>query len=333
MFFDTQDSQEGLRLLGFEDVQQSLIHDFNNHKLHHAIILSGNYGIGKSNFAKLLTQTLLVNHNQGNFADQIAKIKSNSHPDLLYITRRIDPKTKKLKRDINIDEIRKINNFLNLTATFSQNRVIIIDDIDSLNKNAANALLKNLEEPPENCFFILINHNLSKILPTILSRCKIVKIPNLSDANFYQIIKSNNKNIKKNHLQFYSSLTNNSPALTLQMIENKILKIYQQICQIIYQKDHNLLAKLIEKKSTDDQNYHNLSELISYFLSKASKINYVNDNFIDQDEEDALNCISNSFNFEQLFDLTLKINHLINNTKTLNLDKKTTINNIFSLIL
>ena len=100
---------------------------------------------------------------------------------MLHLTRPLNEKTKSFKTALTVDEIRRVGRFLSLTAHDGGYRVVIVDPADDMNVNAANALLKNLEEPPSRTLFVLIAHSLGRLLPTIRSRCQIVRFQPLAD--------------------------------------------------------------------------------------------------------------------------------------------------------
>ncbi|HAD86368.1 MAG TPA: DNA polymerase III subunit delta' [Rhodospirillaceae bacterium] len=97
---------------------------------------------------------------------------AGSHADLMVIQRAVDEKTGRLKGQITVDAIRAVKSFLSLTAGEGAWRVVVIDCADDMNRNAANALLKVLEEPPPQALVLLVSHNPGSLLPTIRSRCR-----------------------------------------------------------------------------------------------------------------------------------------------------------------
>ena len=111
------------------------------------------------------------------------QVASGAHPSLLHLTRPFDEKNKKFKTALTVDEIRRVGRFLSLTAHDGGYRIVIVDPADDMNTNAANALLKNLEEPPSRTLFVLVAHSLGRLLPTIRSRCQIVRLQPLGDAD------------------------------------------------------------------------------------------------------------------------------------------------------
>jgi DNA polymerase-3 subunit delta' len=106
-----------------------------------------------------------------------------SHPALFVIRRPYDPKGKRFSQVIPVDEVRKLKSFLALSSGAEGRRVVIVDSADDLNSNAANALLKSLEEPPGRTIFLLVTSSPGRLLTTIRSRCRVVSMPALSDGD------------------------------------------------------------------------------------------------------------------------------------------------------
>jgi DNA polymerase-3 subunit delta' len=107
-------------------------------------------------------------------------VRALSHPGLLVIRRPYDHKTKKHRSEITVDEVRRIKSFLGLTADETSWRVVIVDAADDMNTNAANALLKSLEEPPKRSIFLLVASSPGGLLPTIRSRCRTLAMAPLA---------------------------------------------------------------------------------------------------------------------------------------------------------
>ncbi|MDI6026107.1 DNA polymerase III subunit delta' [Corticibacterium sp. UT-5YL-CI-8] len=162
-------------------------------KLPHAVILAGPQGIGKATFAFHLAQYLLM-HPDPNSAPAtfpeidprsalFRQVAQGAHPAVLHLTRPANEKTKGFKTVLTVDEIRKVSRFLSMTSHDGGYRVVIVDPADDMNTNAANALLKNLEEPPSRTLFILIVHAPGSLLPTIRSRCQTIRMTQLGEAD------------------------------------------------------------------------------------------------------------------------------------------------------
>ena len=141
----------------------------------HALLVNGPEGIGKACFSLALANYVLCRSPQGNSACGKCRscelTASGNHPDL-YQLHPDEP-----GKPIKIDQIRELTEFIYSTAQQGGYRVVIIDPADSMNINAANALLKMLEEPGENTLLMLLSHRLGQMLPTIKSRCQRVDMP------------------------------------------------------------------------------------------------------------------------------------------------------------
>ena len=159
--------------------------------LHHAWLLAGSRGVGKAHFARKAAVRLL-SEAAGPPADlpdletpqdhPIAKlVAAGSHPDLRWLERLENEKTGNLARNITVTQVRELGEFLALTPALSPWRAVVIDSVDDLEKSAANALLKMLEEPPPNTVFLLVSHAPGRLLPTIRSRCRRLEFHALSD--------------------------------------------------------------------------------------------------------------------------------------------------------
>ena len=182
---------EVLELFGHEAVVAQLTTAYRAGKLPHALVFAGPRGIGKATAAFQLAHYLLSHPSADAAPDRFVpkdgisnlyrQVASSAHPGVLHLTRPLNEKTKAFKTALTVDEIRRVGRFLSLTSHDGGYRVVIVDAADDMNINAANALLKNLEEPPSRTLFLLIAHSLGRLLPTIRSRCQIVRFQPLGD--------------------------------------------------------------------------------------------------------------------------------------------------------
>jgi DNA polymerase-3 subunit delta' len=160
-------------------------------RLHHAWLLTGSEGIGKASFAKAAATRLLADAagppvrltglETPNDHPIVNYIRAGSHPDLRILERLTKEKSEELARSINIEQVRSLQSLFATTPSLSPRRAVIIDSIDDLERNGANALLKNLEEPPAGTVFFLVSHVPGRLLPTIRSRCRLLRFNRLSD--------------------------------------------------------------------------------------------------------------------------------------------------------
>ncbi|MCG6882221.1 MAG: DNA polymerase III subunit delta', partial [Silicimonas sp.] len=110
----------------------------------------------------------------------VRRMSALSDPGTLLIRRAWDADRKRLKSQITVDEVRKLNNFFGLSATDGGKRVVIVDCADEMNPSAANAILKVLEEPPAQAVLLLVSHQPDRLLPTIRSRCRCLRLAPLA---------------------------------------------------------------------------------------------------------------------------------------------------------
>jgi DNA polymerase-3 subunit delta' len=161
-------------------------------RLHHGWILAGPRGVGKASFAGEAARLLVDPEHQYS-----SMIDHRSHPDIIWVDRQpkeppkdgeeADPDAE-LKRSISIDQIREVQHRLTTMPSIADKRVVIIDAADDLERGGANALLKSLEEPPSGTFFMLVSHSSDRLLPTIRSRCQILRFDPLNDAQMRQAL-------------------------------------------------------------------------------------------------------------------------------------------------
>jgi DNA polymerase-3 subunit delta' len=153
---------------------QQLINQFEQQRLPHALLLSGQQGTGKWNYANALANLLLCETPVSNLACGKCRAcqlnLSGTHPDRMLVM------PEEVGKQIKIDQIRQLTNQLSVTAQQAGRRVILLGPVESLNMNAANALLKSLEEPGKETFFILVSHVMGGIMATIRSRCQIISM-------------------------------------------------------------------------------------------------------------------------------------------------------------
>ncbi|MBY0447943.1 MAG: DNA polymerase III subunit delta' [Hyphomonadaceae bacterium] len=182
------------RFIGHLAAETELAHALAQQRLHHAWLLQGPRGVGKATLAYRFAAALLGARLGGERpldaveGDPVARRVSHLvHPDLFRLTRTAGD-TGKLRRDIVVDDVRALQRFFTLHPVEGGRRVVLLDCADELNRNAANALLKMLEEPPRGAVLLLICHSLGAVLPTLRSRCVRVTLQRLSDAETAQIV-------------------------------------------------------------------------------------------------------------------------------------------------
>lgn len=253
--------------LGHEKAQRIFRQSFDKGTLHHAWLLAGPRGIGKAGFAKQAAQFLLDAHSdlnarppvQADFGlddqSQSAKLlAARSHPDFRLVQRggKTDKDEKRaqeegvdvleeheLKRSISIAQIRSLQPLFSTQPSISTYRVVIIDAIDDLERSGANALLKNLEEPPKDTVFLLISHAPERLLPTIRSRCQILRFDPLNNDQMREVVSRAAPELDESNLQALIAAGEGSPGRALQYVDAGLAELERLARDIMRTGDRN----------------------------------------------------------------------------------------------
>lgn len=168
-------------------------------RLHHAWLLAGPEGVGKARFANEAALWLLARaagpQPQGNRFEvaedhRIASLMTaGSHPDFKRLERLVKDKSEERARSISVDQVRSLQPLFATTPSLSPRRVVLVDAIDDMERSASNALLKNLEEPPAGTIFLLVSHAPGRLLPTIRSRCRLLRFGLLNENQTTSVLR------------------------------------------------------------------------------------------------------------------------------------------------
>jgi len=283
---------ENTSIYGYEYFFNEIIQLYNNRKMPNKILLSGKKGSGKSTFAYHLVNFFLSKdeelkydliENKINSENRSFKLlQNNSHPNFYLIDLLAE------KKNIDVGQIRGMISYTNKSTFNDQDRFIMIDNVEYLNKNSINALLKIIEEPNENIYFILINNSEKNILPTLKSRCITFKIHFSFDeiVNICNQILNQNILNKLNHklINYYCTpgeiikLINFAKEKQINLRDQDLSSIISLIIEnTYYKKDRSikeLLTNFIEQfllKKYKTSNNKNL--LLNFYQSFIQKIN------------------------------------------------------------
>lgn len=219
-------------------------------KLSHALLLTANNKVAASYFIQSLAAQILCANND---LDACGECKScllfqaGSHPDLLSIG--LEEKSKQIK----IDQIRKIIHFDHQTAQLAGSKLIVIEPVEAMNMNAANALLKSLEEPSKDTFFLLATTKPSQIMPTIRSRCQLVHLQPPTQFQAEQWLAQTA--IPNEQAAFWLFLAQNDPIKAASLFETQDYSVYQHfVNDLIHLPQQGSLvstAREIEKRGIE----------------------------------------------------------------------------------
>lgn len=222
------------RVIGQDAAAAAFLQAAQGDRLHHAWLLTGPRGVGKATLAWAIARWLLAESGRADLAvdpdmPEARRIAALSEPRLALIRRPWDDKTGRLRAEITVDEIRKLLSFFHLSAAEGGRRVAIIDAADDMNIPAANALLKVLEEPPSDALILLIAHQPARLLPTIRSRCRTLRLSPLPPRQMSAILSDMGLNEDAEAL---SALSDGSVGEALRLAGQGGLDRYQDLVDL-----------------------------------------------------------------------------------------------------
>ena len=224
-------------ILGHDQTQAHLEKALAENRLHHAYLFSGLKGLGKASFAEAMLPQIL---GQASGPDPAQMLAAGSHPDFIRLEIEADRKTGKMRKEITREQVEELLGFLTKHAVLAQRKVVLIDAVDDLNANAANNLLKWLEEPRPNTCLLLISHRPGGLLPTIRSRCATLLFKALDQEAFGHFAQAH-------HLQdseHLFALSGGVPGEALQMSDPKIGEALETLSKLIANLDRVDALKL-----------------------------------------------------------------------------------------
>ena len=241
--------RETQSLIGQSAAEASFLEAATSQRLHHAWLITGPKGVGKATLAWRMASFLLSHEPEleeaGLFepppaptsleidpASSIARrISALSEPRLFLLRRGFDDKGKP-RRVITVDETRALKSFLALSAADGGRRVVVVDSVDEMNSNAANALLKLLEEPPDNTVLLLISHQPARLLPTIRSRCRTLRCVPLSPQDLTTAVANAGIEMTGDEIAL-AALSSGSPGVAIELLTGGGLDLYGSLARLV----------------------------------------------------------------------------------------------------
>ena len=254
-------------------------------KLHHAWLLAGPKGVGKASFAHAAARRVLADAagppstlpalETTDDHPMVRLVEAGSHPDMRWLKRLPKEKGEGLARDITIHQVRDLGEFMGMTAALSPWRVAVIDSMDELNKEASNALLKMLEEPPVNTLFFLVSHAPGRLLPTIRSRCRRLHFDALDDDAMTSILEARSPELSAAERKRIVAMSFGSASRALAFAELGLAKLEEAALAILRQGDptnarRSELASDLGKKGSAER-YAAFLELAPSLIAREAR--------------------------------------------------------------
>ena len=321
-------------LFGHRDAELELLNAYRGGRIPHAWLIGGAQGIGKATLAYRMARYVLAHRNPGATevqraetlavepSDPVARhVASGAHGSLLTLERTLNDKGV-LRTMITVDETRETISFFGSTAAVEGWRLCIVDTVDEMNPNAANALLKVLEEPPRQSLFLLVSHAPARVLPTIQSRCRKLPLrPLATDDVIRAAAQAANLAIDDPALAEAAEAAEGSVARALTLLGGDTIKLHQ--------KTAALLATLPQ---VDPRELHALGDALggSDRVALAAFIDSVDRWVSDRLRIDDAN--ANLPRLARLAEVWEKINRAARDTQDYNLERKPLVFSVFGLL-
>jgi DNA polymerase-3 subunit delta' len=239
------------RVFGHAVAADTVVDAHNAGRMHHGWLITGPRGVGKATFAWAVARFLLASPEPagtgGLFGADPApqtldidpdhpvarRLRALSEPRLFLLRRGPNEKGDKRAAEIRVGEVRALRGFLGLSAAEGGRRVVIVDDADSLNVQAANAILKLLEEPPARTVFLLIAHQPARLLPTIRSRCRVLRLGPLTPGDMSAALDQAGVAVTAEDADALATIAGGSVGAAARIVAGEGLALYRELLGVL----------------------------------------------------------------------------------------------------
>jgi DNA polymerase-3 subunit delta' len=233
------------RLAGHDLAERTMLVAQQMGRLQHAWLLTGPRGIGKATLAWRFARFLLAGQEGGLFAkgpDTLdvdrnapgrALVDARSHPDLFHLRRTLNPDTGRIRAEIAVEDVRDLGSFMHMTPAMGKWRVAIVDSADEMNRHAANAVLKILEEPPANAVLLMVAHAPGRLLPTVRSRCRRLALQPLAEEDVVRLLGDYAPDTAAEERVSLARLSEGSIGRALELASAGSLGLYREMVEVL----------------------------------------------------------------------------------------------------
>ena len=274
-------------LLGHAGAERAFLDAWDSGRLAHAWLITGPKGIGKATLAYRIARFVLAGGGAGGGlfggpaslavpedAPLFRRVAAGGHADLKVATRGwSDDKKTRLRTEIVVEDVRGIGGFLALTPAEGGWGVVVIDAAEEMNRNAANAVLKVLEEPPRNALMLLVSHSPGRLLPTIRSRCRRLALAPLPEAIVAELLRRWRPDLGPDDVAALARLGEGSIGKALGLAAEGGLGLYRELVglmQTLPRLDVPALHAFADRvgRADADAAWRTLTELFGWWLAR-----------------------------------------------------------------
>ncbi|HXQ50190.1 MAG TPA: DNA polymerase III subunit delta' [Stellaceae bacterium] len=342
-------SRENPILMGHEAAEAALLSSYLSGRLPHAWLITGPRGIGKATLAFRFARFLFA---QGGAAGLFAaapaslaiapdhpvfrRVASGGHSDLLVVERSYDPRRKRLRTEIVVDDTRTIASFLRLTPAEGGWRIVIVDGADAMNRNAANATLKILEEPPQRTLMMLLSENPGRLPATIRSRCRMLALKPLPEAEVTAALRRYSPTLDPGDIAALARLGGGSVGRALGLAASGGLELYRSLFRQLSRlpeieiEDLNRLADGLARSGADDA-FALAAEMLPGWLARMVELaaRGGEEQAALPGEAAAMRALAGRRGLDQWVTVWENLTHLFAEADWINLDRKQVVLNAF----
>ena len=288
---EVPDPRHNPYLIGHEAAERDYLQAWASGRLAHAWLICGPRGIGKATLAYRMARYALAQGGGDKGADMFGapaaptslamsaedkvfrRVASGGHGDFRVVERGwSDSKQTKRKTVIGVDEVREIGSFMSMTPAEGGWRTVIIDAADEMNHNAANAVLKVLEEPPQRALLFLIAHNPDRLLPTIRSRCRRLDLRPLTPAQVGALLGRYRPDLGNADVAALTVLADGSIGRAMELADEGGVTLFRELMALLAEAPRLNISRLhaLSDKALKGDVFRTLTGLLSWWLARMT---------------------------------------------------------------